>query len=134
MQILRNQLTEFGLRAFRRLYDFLNVRRLQVVRGTKIGHNRQRQYFHTAVNRNEDFGHLVGNVGQPAEDYFYYSAVTYTSLGFGDVIPVGPLRLLSAIEALTGLVLIAWTASFAFFLMQRLWQDRAAGADKTHAR
>ena len=82
----------------------------------------------------EDFGHLVGNVGRPAEDCFYYSAVTYTSLGFGDIVPVGPLRLLPAIEALTGLVLIAWTASFAFLLMQRLWQDRSPNSDRTARR
>ena len=97
--------------------------------GAILGHLVEIVLFAVAIYwmaGHEDFGHLVGNMGQPAEDYFYYSAVTYTSLGFGDIVPAGPLRLLSAIEALTGLVLIAWTASFAFFLMQRLWQDRAA--------
>jgi len=105
--------------------------------GAIVGHLVEIELFAVAIQgmaQREDFGRLVGNMGQTAEDYFYFSAVTYTSLGFGDVVPAGPLRLLSAIEALTGLVLIAWTASFAFLLMQRLWNDRAAGGDITHAR
>ena len=40
---------------------------------------------------------------------YYYSATTYTGLGFGDITPTSTLRLFTAIEALTGLVLIAWT-------------------------
>ncbi|MDH3717064.1 MAG: potassium channel family protein [Planctomycetota bacterium] len=68
------------------------------------------------------FGGLSGDVQQGMRDYFYYSAITYTSLGFGDVAPTGALRLLAAVEAITGLVLIAWTASFAFLAMQNLWE------------
>jgi len=52
---------------------------------------------------------------------YYYSAVTFTSLGFGDLTPTGHLRLLAAVEVLTGVVLIAWTASFLFLVMQRSW-------------
>lgn len=53
----------------------------------------------------------------------YYSFVTYTTLGFGDVIPTGSLRFLTGLEALTGLVLITWTASFMYFEMQKYWDD-----------
>ncbi len=35
---------------------------------------------------------------------------------------MGNLRFLSGLEALTGLVLIAWTASFTFIEMQQLWK------------
>ena len=53
----------------------------------------------------------------------YYSVVVYTSIGFGDVVPVSrPMRILTAIEGLTGAILIAWTASFMFFHMQRFWK------------
>jgi hypothetical protein len=54
-------------------------------------------------------------------DYFYYSAVTYTTLGFGDFVPVGALRFMSGLQAVAGLVLIAWSASFTFLEMQRYW-------------
>lgn len=49
----------------------------------------------------------------------YFSAETFTSLGYGDVVPHGPVRLLAASEALTGLLLIGWSASHAFITMER---------------
>lgn len=58
-----------------------------------------------------------------ATDLLYFSFSTYSSLGYGDIVPIGAARLLAGIEAVTGLVLIAWTASFTFFEMQRNWQD-----------
>lgn len=54
-------------------------------------------------------------------DYFYFSATTYTSLGIGDIAPVGHVRFLAGVEALNGLLLIAWSASFLYALMNRLW-------------
>lgn len=55
-------------------------------------------------------------------DYVYFSAATYTSLGYGDIVPLGPLRLLAGTEALNGLVLIAWTASVTYLMMERYWR------------
>lgn len=57
-------------------------------------------------------------------DCLYFSAVAYTSLGFGDIAPAGPLRLLTGVEALNGLLLIAWTASFTYLSMERFWAER----------
>ena len=57
-------------------------------------------------------------------DCVYYSFVTYTTLGFGDVIPTGTLRFLTGLESLTGLVLITWTASFMYFEMQKYWDNQ----------
>lgn len=54
-------------------------------------------------------------------DYFYFSAVCYTTLGFGDFVPVGALRFMTGLEAVAGLVLITWSASFTFLEMQRYW-------------
>lgn len=55
-------------------------------------------------------------------DYVYFSAAAYTSLGVGDIWPLGPVRLISGTEALTGLIMIAWTASFTYLMMGRYWQ------------
>ncbi len=56
-------------------------------------------------------------------DYVYYSAMVYTTVGFGDLIPSGGLRMLTSAEALMGLSLITWSASFTFVQMQKLWRD-----------
>lgn len=56
-------------------------------------------------------------------DAFYYSAVSYTSMG-AEPLHESSLRILTAIEALTGLILITWTASFIFLVMQRTWEGK----------
>ncbi|POR42411.1 potassium channel family protein [Methylobacterium sp. V23] len=55
------------------------------------------------------------------EDCLYFSVVTYTTLGFGDHFPVGHARLISGVEALNGLLLIGWSASFTYLAMERYW-------------
>jgi Ion channel len=55
-------------------------------------------------------------------DYIYFSAITFTTVGFGDLVPHGPIRFLSGMEALTGFVLIAWSASFTYLEMERFWR------------
>ncbi|MFV8782190.1 ion channel [Microbulbifer sp. SA54] len=69
------------------------------------------------------FGTLTGNFSGTLIDCAYFSFTTYTSLGFGDVEPHGALRFTAGLEALTGLVLITWTASFLFLKMQRYWRQ-----------
>lgn len=56
--------------------------------------------------------------------YFYYSAITYTAVGYGDILPTGDIRLLAVAESLNGLLLIGWSGAFTFIAMQRLWSDR----------
>ena len=66
-------------------------------------------------------GALVGDFSHGLRDCTYYSLIVYSSLGFGDITPTGPIRFLSGAEVLTGLVLIAWTAAFMYIQMQRFW-------------
>jgi hypothetical protein len=68
-------------------------------------------------------GLLSGNFDGSLMDSVYFSFTTYTSLGFGDVAPMGDLRFLAGLESLTGLVLIAWTASFMYLEMSRYWKE-----------
>lgn len=55
-------------------------------------------------------------------EYIYFSAVTYTTIGYGDLLPIGPVRFMAAIEALSGLLMIAWSASLTYLEMQRFWK------------
>ncbi len=76
------------------------------------------------MSRHEMFGQLAGNFNGSLLDCSYFSFTSYTSLGFGDIHPLGPLRFLAGLEALTGLVLISWTASFLFIEMQKFWPTK----------
>lgn len=53
--------------------------------------------------------------------YLYYSAITYSSLGFGDVVPYGDIQMITGAQVLNGLILIAWTASFTYLAMEKFW-------------
>ena len=68
-----------------------------------------------------EFGQLVGVDNISLADCAYFSFITYTTLGYGDIVPIGDLRFLAGLEALTGLVLITWTASFMYYEMQKYW-------------
>jgi hypothetical protein len=67
-------------------------------------------------------GHFAGIMDGSIIDYMYFSAVSYTSLGIGDVYPMGGLRLLTGVEALCGLLMIGWSASYTYLCMERLWK------------
>ncbi|MDP3413650.1 MAG: potassium channel family protein [Polaromonas sp.] len=69
------------------------------------------------------WGRLTGNFDGSLMDCVYFSFTTFTTLGFGDIQPEGDMRFLTGIEALTGLVLITWTASFLFVEMQKFWDS-----------
>ena len=73
------------------------------------------------------FGKLAGDVGQSSSwfsDHFYFSIASYTSLGIGDILPLGSLRMISGVEALNGLILISWSASFTYLVMERFWGEQ----------
>ena len=69
------------------------------------------------------FGALVGPMEETLLDCAYFSFTCYTTLGFGDIRPLGHLRFFTGLEALTGMVLIAWTSSFMFIEMQKFWKS-----------
>jgi hypothetical protein len=69
-------------------------------------------------------GHVAGDDPLLLVDAIYFSAITFTTVDFGDLAPVGPIRFLSGTEALTGFVLIGWTVSFTYFEMERFWRVR----------
>ena len=71
---------------------------------------------------------MLGDAGRSSMTLsLYFSAETYTSLGYGDVVPGGDLRLLAGMEALNGLLLIGWSASYTYIAMERFWGDDSNG-------
>jgi hypothetical protein len=74
-----------------------------------------------------DTGAVAGTHTLGMLDAIYMSAVTFTTVGFGDLAPVGPIRFLCGTEALAGFVLITWSASFTFLEMDRFWRSARSG-------
>ena len=58
-------------------------------------------------------------------DLFYFSGTTYTTIGYGDIILTGNGKTMAVVEGVMGLVLIAWTASFTYYEMNRKWIKKA---------
>ena len=69
------------------------------------------------------YGYLDGVDVKDTGSLIYYSAITYTTVGYGDITPIGDIRLFAAIEALTGMLLVGWTASVIFTVMQHIWRE-----------
>ena len=55
------------------------------------------------------------------QDAFYFSAVTYTTTGYGDLLLPDEWRLVGGIEALTGILMCGWSTGFFFAVVSRLY-------------
>ena len=60
------------------------------------------------------------------ETAVYFSFVTFTTLGYGDITLSEGWRLLSGIEAMNGILLIGWSTAILFAIVQRMWQGSGA--------
>ncbi len=64
-----------------------------------------------------------------AESAFYFAGVTYTTLGYGDLVLVKPWRMLGPVEGLTGILMCGLSAGAFFAVVSRIFashfkQDR----------
>jgi voltage-gated potassium channel Kch len=59
------------------------------------------------------------------EEAVYFSFVTFTTLGYGDITLSESWRLLSGIEALNGIILVGWTTAMIFSVVQHIWRGLA---------
>lgn len=66
-------------------------------------------------------GALSGLVNGTFQDFIYFSASNYTTLGMGDLVPLGHMRIVAAMESLIGLLLIGWSTSFTYLVMREFW-------------
>ena len=58
---------------------------------------------------------------QSMEEAIYFSAVTFATIGYGDVTLSGEWRIASALEGVNGILLFGWTTAFLFKLSGMLW-------------
>ena len=64
----------------------------------------------------------LANDLQSLEEAIYFSFVTYTTLGYGDITLSGPWRIMSGIEAINGVLLAGWSTAALFALVQKILQ------------
>jgi ion channel len=60
-------------------------------------------------------------------DRVYFAFVNYTTLGYGDVVPVVRWRLLGPITAMNGVLLFGWSTAVIFEVLRRALDQRHGG-------
>jgi hypothetical protein len=61
------------------------------------------------------------------ESAFYFSGVTYSTVGYGDLVLRGDWRLLGPIEGLTGILMCGLSTGFFFATVSKLYSAQARG-------
>ena len=56
---------------------------------------------------------------------FYFSIITYTTVGYGDVVLTADWRLLAGVEALTGILMCGLSTGYFFTVVHRLYSHGA---------
>jgi ion channel len=99
---------------------------LVVIFGAFFAHAAEIVLYAVAIHvivHNFGVGTLHDSTNPALSTCLYFSAETYTSLGYGDFLPGGDLRLIAGVEALNGLLLIGWSASYIYIAMERFWSS-----------
>jgi len=68
------------------------------------------------------WGHAIPDV----RSAFYFSSVTYTTVGYGDLVLPEAWRLVGGIEALTGILMCGWSTGFFFAVVSRMHRSQQA--------
>jgi hypothetical protein len=79
------------------------------------------------------YGRLAGAFDGSFVDYLYFSTITYTTVGFGEIYPDGPTKMIAAIESMIGLLMVGWSASFTYLTMERFWPLHVKKRHPAHA-
>jgi Ion channel len=59
-----------------------------------------------------------------AEAAFYFSGVTYTTIGYGDIVLAKPFRLLAPVEGLVGVLMCGLSMGYFFVVVNRILQGQ----------
>lgn len=57
------------------------------------------------------------------ETAFYFSMVTFTTLGFGDVVLTGHWRTLASIQAANGVIIFGWTTALMMYFIHHIYKE-----------
>jgi hypothetical protein len=74
---------------------------------------------HTAEVMVWAFGYYIANAAPEGADRLYFAFVNYTTLGYGDVVPVARWRLLGPMTAMNGILLFGWSTAVIFEVLRK---------------
>jgi hypothetical protein len=63
-------------------------------------------------------------------NHLYFAFVNYTTLGYGDVVPVARWQLLGPITAMNGVLLFGWSTAVIFEVLRKTMAARASATDR----
>src|SRR3954462_8806041 len=72
--------------------------------------------------------YLIVDAVSPETDVLYFAFVNYTTLGYGDIVPVEHWRLLGPMTAMNGILLFGWSTAVIFDVLQKTMVLRARAA------
>jgi hypothetical protein len=73
--------------------------------------------------------YLAGDAIGDLASALYFSAVTYTTTGYGDVVLPQEWRLVGGVKALTGILLCGWSTGFFFAVISRIYGARSVSSE-----
>ena len=65
------------------------------------------------------FAYFIVNAAPEGADRLYFAFVNYTTLGYGDVVPVTRWRLLGPMTAMNGVLLFGWSTAVIFEVLRK---------------
>ena len=65
-----------------------------------------------------------------AESAFYFAGVTYTTVGYGDLVLPKPWRMLGPVEGLTGILMCGLSTGLFFAVLSRMYASRSQAKPK----
>lgn len=75
------------------------------------------------------FSYWIVDAAPVGADLLYFAFVNYTTLGYGDVLPVSEWRLLGPATAMNGILLFGWSTAVIFDVLRRAMSSRTAASD-----
>jgi energy-converting hydrogenase Eha subunit E len=74
--------------------------------------------FHLVEVAVWSLAYAVVDAAPPGADRLYFAFVNYTTLGYGDVVPVENWRLLGPMTAMNGVLLFGWSTAVIFEVLR----------------
>ena len=69
--------------------------------------------------------YLIAGAVPPGNSVVYFAFVNYTTLGYGDIIPVKDWQLLGPMTAMNGVLLFGWSTAVIFEVLRRAMAPQA---------